>query len=267
MVAVAVERSVDVVVVAWHSGIVVGGGVGGVVVVQTAAAVHGVFAQQGGDELGVLVDGPVPREQCCRREVLYNARVALLAVLIAPGRIIEPVVGNPVHLVGRSSLRTTLGGVAPCDERYGVLVVEYLFCSQEIAERIVAGSVNEADALSPTVGQTAGKGPSAFGHSRVVGVSTKCIMSTLARELENRGYVYYDWNVSSGDAGGTTDTNKVYTNVINGLGSGRYVVLQHDSKGYSVKAVERIIQYGLANGYSFEKLSKDSMVCHHGTAN
>jgi len=105
------------------------------------------------------------------------------------------------------------------------------------------------------------------GSSNTVSRSTKCIMSTLARELENRGYVYYDWNVSSGDAGGTTDTNKVYTNVINGLGSGRYVVLQHDSKGYSVKAVERIIQYGLANGYTFEKLSKDSMVCHHGTAN
>ena len=105
------------------------------------------------------------------------------------------------------------------------------------------------------------------GSSNTVSRSTKCIMSTLSRELEKRGYVYYDWNVSSGDAGATTDTNQVFNNVVRNLGSGRYVVLQHDSKGYSVKAVERIIQYGLNNGYTFERLSKDSMVCHHATAN
>ena len=92
-------------------------------------------------------------------------------------------------------------------------------------------------------------------------------MTTLAHELENRGYAYYDWNVSSGDAGATTDTNQVYENVVSRLGNSRYVVLQHDSKGYSVKAVERIIQYGLDHGYTFERLEKDSMVCHHATAN
>ena len=105
------------------------------------------------------------------------------------------------------------------------------------------------------------------GSSNTVSSKSKCIMTALAHELENRGYVYYDWNVSSGDAGSTTDTNQVYYNVVNRLGNGRYVVLQHDSKSYSVKAVERIIQYGLNNGYTFERLEKDSMVCHHATNN
>ena len=92
-------------------------------------------------------------------------------------------------------------------------------------------------------------------------------MTTLAHELENRGYVYYDWNVSSGDAGATTSTDQVYHNVVDRLGNGRYVVLQHDSKSYSVNAVERIIQYGLDHGYTFARLEKDSMTCHHATAN
>ena len=105
------------------------------------------------------------------------------------------------------------------------------------------------------------------GSSNTVSRSTRCIMTALAYELENRGYVYYDWNVSSGDAGGTTDTNQVYSNVVRGLGNGRYVVLQHDSKGYSVRAVESIIQYGLSHGYTFERLEQNSMTCHHATAN
>ena len=105
------------------------------------------------------------------------------------------------------------------------------------------------------------------GSSNTVSKKSKCIMTALAHELANRGYVYYDWNVSSGDAGGTTDTNQVYSNVIRGLGNGRYVVLQHDSKGYSVRAVESIIQYGLSHGYTFERLEQNSMTCHHATAN
>ncbi len=105
------------------------------------------------------------------------------------------------------------------------------------------------------------------GSSNTVSKKSKCIMTSLAHELANRGYVYYDWNVSSGDAGGTTSTDQVYLNVVNHLGNGRYVVLQHDSKGYSVRAVERIIQYGQSHGYTFARLEHDSMTCHHATAN
>ena len=105
------------------------------------------------------------------------------------------------------------------------------------------------------------------GSSNTVSRKSKCIMTTLAHELENRGYAYYDWNISSGDAGATTDMWTVYNNVTRNLRNGRYVVLQHDSKPYSVNAVEYIIQYGLNNGYTFERLEHDSMTSHHATAN
>ena len=51
------------------------------------------------------------------------------------------------------------------------------------------------------------------------------------------------------------------------LKEGSSVVLQHDIKDFSVDAVERIIQYGQANGYTFEKLTPASPKAHHGVNN
>ena len=98
------------------------------------------------------------------------------------------------------------------------------------------------------------------------------IMTALARQSAEKGLVYFDWNVSSGDAGLTTSTEVVYQNVISGIkGNSAYgkpsVVLQHDVKDYSVAAVERIILWGLENGYSFRALTPESYTAHHGIAN
>ena len=94
------------------------------------------------------------------------------------------------------------------------------------------------------------------------------IMSKLTKMVVARGYRYFDWNVSSGDAGNTTKTSKVYSNVVNSLGNGKtYIVLQHDSKGYSVNAVEDIIKYGLSRGYNFRPLTMNSPTIHHGVNN
>ncbi len=93
------------------------------------------------------------------------------------------------------------------------------------------------------------------------------IMSYLTAEVGRRGFAYADWNVSSGDAGGATTADQVYWNVIGRLGEGQYVVLQHDIKGFSVDAVERIIQHGLANGYTFLPMNEYSFLAHHGVNN
>ena len=94
------------------------------------------------------------------------------------------------------------------------------------------------------------------------------IMSKLVKEVGARGFTYFDWNVTSGDAGGTTSSDGVYQNVINRVyRDGKSIVLQHDSKGFSVDAVERIIQWGLANGFTFDKLDANSFTAHHGVNN
>lgn len=96
----------------------------------------------------------------------------------------------------------------------------------------------------------------------------KKIMSQLVNDVTAKGYRYFDWNVSSGDAGEASTVNQVYNNTVNTLKQGgSSVVLQHDSKGFSVDAVERIIQYGQAHGYKFMKLDTSSFAAHHGVNN
>ena len=85
------------------------------------------------------------------------------------------------------------------------------------------------------------------------------IMSRLTKEVVNRGFKYYDWNISSGDAGSTTDPNGVYSNVVNSLSRERpNMVLMHDIKTYTRDAVRNIIHYGKEHGYSFEKITMDT---------
>ena len=74
--------------------------------------------------------------------------------------------------------------------------------------------------------------------------------------------------LQQGDTDGITTASGVASNVIKALGNNStYVVLQHDIKGYSVDAVEEIIKYGLANGYTFRPLTMESPNVHHGLNN
>lgn len=93
------------------------------------------------------------------------------------------------------------------------------------------------------------------------------IMSQLVRSVTERGFTYFDWNVSSGDAGNANTTDAVYNNVVNALKSGRSIVLQHDVNGASVDAVERIIKYGMEHGYTFNRLEPGYFGAHHGVNN
>lgn len=94
------------------------------------------------------------------------------------------------------------------------------------------------------------------------------IMTQLTQAVKDQGFQYFDWNVSSGDAGGAKTADEVYNNVIQGIsGKKTAVVLQHDIHGFSVDAVERILIWGLQNGYSFQALTSGSPVCHHGVNN
>ena len=90
------------------------------------------------------------------------------------------------------------------------------------------------------------------------------IMTRLANEVTVRGFTYFDWNISSGDAGEVYTADAVYNRVVYALKEyGDSVVLQHDVKSFSVDAVERIIKFGLDNGYEFKKLDASSPTAHH----
>lgn len=93
------------------------------------------------------------------------------------------------------------------------------------------------------------------------------IMSTLVNDVKNKGFYYFDWNVSSGDGGGELSTDQVYNNVISTLKSETSVVLQHDTKKWSIDAVPRIIEYCQNNGYIFRTIDETTYGAHHGVSN
>ena len=106
------------------------------------------------------------------------------------------------------------------------------------------------------------------GSSNTVSRFNPGIMSRLAEMMVGLGYRFYDWNVSSGDAGETNDTDEIIENIINGCAArGWSIVLQHDIKDYSVAAVEQLIIWGRNNGYSFRALDLTSPDAHHGINN
>lgn len=95
------------------------------------------------------------------------------------------------------------------------------------------------------------------------------IMTELTKEMDNQKYVYFDWNVSSRDAeGGKITKEDVYNNVITGIGTKeKVIVLQHDTKKFSIDAVQDIINWGKENGYVFLPLDVNSFTAHHKIQN
>ena len=103
------------------------------------------------------------------------------------------------------------------------------------------------------------------------GANNKGAMTRLTKRVQQEGWQYFDWNVSSGDAepGGAT-ADEIYRNVTNGLGRKRTnIVLMHDisSKKTTAASLKRIIDYAKQAGYSFAAIDKDTPGCHHPVNN
>ena len=82
------------------------------------------------------------------------------------------------------------------------------------------------------------------------------IMTTLTKEVIEKGYYYYDWNISSGDAGEYKDSRSIINQVTRNLSKERTnMVLMHDIKTYTRDALREIIKYGKENGYHFDKIT------------
>ena len=107
------------------------------------------------------------------------------------------------------------------------------------------------------------------GSSNTVSRFNPGIMSILVKEVQNWGFQYYDWNVSSGDSANISST-QVYNNVINGLGSkAAYIVLLHDYEDNhkTVAVLRSIIKYGKDAGYNFNRITEKTPLIHHNVFN
>ena len=109
----------------------------------------------------------------------------------------------------------------------------------------------------------------AGGSSNRISASySEGIMTRLVEQTKEKGYTYFDWNVSSGDAGITTDPKEVAQYIIEGMENHENaVVLCHDIKEHTLLAMEDVLIYGIQNGYTFLPLTENSPTAHHGVNN
>lgn len=93
-------------------------------------------------------------------------------------------------------------------------------------------------------------------------------MTSLTKEIEAHGYVYCDWNVDSLDSHGYLTAEEIARKAIEGIKKREIsIVLLHDMEMCNVDAVEKIISWGLKNGYTFLPMSEDMEMIHHKVEN
>ncbi len=197
-------------------------------------------------------DGPGP----CTEQLLdilkkYDVKATFFVVGSSDYIDLLPRIAAEGHSIGAHAFRHNYKRVYSSDEAY---FEDLALVQQAISDRIGAQTslIRFPGGSSNTVSRSYSQG----------------IMTRLTREVTERGYAYFDWNVSSGDAGATTSTQTVIANVENGiLRQNVAVVLQHDVKDFSVAGVEEIIRWGKSNGFVFLPLTGQSTAPHHGVSN
>ena len=107
------------------------------------------------------------------------------------------------------------------------------------------------------------------GASNTVSANySKGIMTELARQSAEKGYIYVDWNVTSGAAGDTTDSEVLYQNMMKGIHTyENSFILCHDIKDFTIATMDRFITDALKEGYTFLPITSESKTCHHGINN
>lgn len=95
----------------------------------------------------------------------------------------------------------------------------------------------------------------------------KGVVKKIANKMTSMGYIYFDWDVSSGDASGAS-RSKIYSNVVNGASWCKScVILMHDIKANTANELDNILRTLTARGYRFGTLSPSSPTAHHTIAN
>lgn len=108
------------------------------------------------------------------------------------------------------------------------------------------------------------------GTSNTISSFNKGIMTTLVKKVKERGFIYFDWNVDSRDAGGAKTSTDVYNNVMNNLKINRNnVVLMHDfgNNKKTIDALSMIIKDAKNRGYTFDKITNNTTLVVHSVNN
>ncbi len=97
---------------------------------------------------------------------------------------------------------------------------------------------------------------------------SKGIMSRITKAVGEKGYVYFDWNCSNGDADGANTVQKQlkYCSQFPKSAS-KVIVLMHDTKKTTLEALPKIIEYYQSCGMTFGVLTTSVSPIHHNVLN
>ena len=94
------------------------------------------------------------------------------------------------------------------------------------------------------------------------------IMTRLTKATAEKGYTYFDWNCSNGDADGANTVVKQVTNCSQFPRSEKkIVVLMHDNKKITMESLPKIIEYYKACGVKFGVLTPSTEFKNHRVLN
>lgn len=133
---------------------------------------------------------------------------------------------------------------------------------------------NDLQQISDMVKQITGKAPKYIrfpgGSSNMVSANySHGIMSKLDSMVHERGYEYFDWNCSSGDAASNSVPAQTIVDNSTNCNYDQIMLLFHDSspKTSTVEALPAIIENYKNRGYVFKAISDDTPIFHHGVNN
>ena len=95
------------------------------------------------------------------------------------------------------------------------------------------------------------------------------LMTKLTKDVQEKGYQYFDWNCDSTDASGNNVPAETLVKNATSSSAQHINILMHDTdaKGTTVDALPDIIKYYRGQGYAFEALTVDSYPAHHSVNN
>lgn len=88
---------------------------------------------------------------------------------------------------------------------------------------------------------------------------SKALLAQIKEEMERRGFIYYDWSVSSGDGSNLTTSDNIIQNVTSEVGAYDFpVVLMHDGSGKNatLNALPTVLKRLKEMGYNFRALDE-----------
>lgn len=84
------------------------------------------------------------------------------------------------------------------------------------------------------------------------------IYDQIIAEMTRRGFVYFDWDVSSGDAGYSPTVTSVKNNILNAMKKKTNgIVLMHDTKQATASALDEVLKNLKKMKFSFKALNPD----------